>query len=68
LGFAVRLEEGLGTQLGSKGMYYWSGISGTVFFVDPAKDLFAILLTQAPNQRSWYRPLFRNLVYAALND
>jgi hypothetical protein len=39
-----------------------------VFFVDPAKDLFAILLTQAPNQRSWYRPLFRNLVYAALND
>lgn len=68
LGFAVRLGEGLGTQLGSKGMYYWSGISGTVFFVDPAKDLFAILLTQAPNQRSWYRPLFRNLVYAALND
>jgi CubicO group peptidase (beta-lactamase class C family) len=68
LGFAVRLEEGLGTQLGSKGMYYWSGISGTVFFVDTAKDLFAILLTQAPNQRSWYRPLFRNLVYAALND
>ncbi|MDT7514802.1 serine hydrolase domain-containing protein [Rhodoferax mekongensis] len=68
LGFAVRLEEGLGTQLGSKGMYYWSGISGTVFFVDPAKDLFAILLIQAPNQRSWYRPLFRNLVYAALND
>ncbi len=68
LGFAVRFEEGLGTQLGSKGMYYWSGISGTVFFVDPAKDLFAVLLTQAPNQRSWYRPLFRNLVYAALND
>lgn len=68
LGFAVRLQEGLGSQLGSKGMYYWSGISGTVFFVDPAKDFFAILLTQAPNQRSWYRPLFRNLVYAALND
>ena len=68
LGFAVRLEEGLGTQLGGKGLYYWSGISGTVFFVDPVKELFAILLTQAPNQRSWYRPLFRNLVYAALND
>jgi CubicO group peptidase (beta-lactamase class C family) len=49
-------------------MYYWSGISGTVFFVDPAKDFFAILLTQAPNQRTFYRPLFRNLVYAALLD
>ncbi len=68
LGFAVRLQEGLGNQLGSAGMYYWSGISGTVFFVDPAKDFFAILLTQAPNQRTFYRPLFRNLVYAALLD
>ena len=68
LGFAVRLEDGLATQLGSQGMYYWSGISGTVFFVDPAKDFFAILLTQAPNQRTFYRPLFRNLVYAALSD
>ena len=68
LGFAVRLQEGIGSQLGSAGMYYWSGISGTVFFVDPAKDFFAILLTQAPNQRTFYRPLFRNLVYAALLD
>jgi CubicO group peptidase (beta-lactamase class C family) len=68
LGFAVRLEDGLAHQLGSKGMYYWSGISGTVFFVDPARDFFAILLTQAPNQRAFYRPLFRNLVYAALDD
>ncbi|MDZ7893043.1 MAG: serine hydrolase domain-containing protein [Rhodoferax sp.] len=68
LGFAVRLQEGLGAQLGSKGMYYWSGISGTVFFVDPAKEFFAILLTQAPNQRNWSRALFRNLVYTALND
>lgn len=68
LGFAVRLEDGLATQLGSQGMYYWSGISGTVFFVDPARDFFAILLTQAPNQRAFYRPLFRNLVYAALSD
>ena len=68
LGVAVRLQDGMGSQLGSKGMYYWSGISGTVFFVDPAKDFFAILLTQAPNQRTFYRPLFRNLVYAALLD
>lgn len=68
LGFAVRLADGLAPQLGSQGMYYWSGISGTVFFVDPARDFFALLLTQAPNQRAFYRPLFRNLVYAALND
>jgi CubicO group peptidase (beta-lactamase class C family) len=68
LGFAVRTEEGLASQLGSKGLYYWGGIAGTTFFVDPAKDLFAILMLQAPNQRDYYRPLFRNLVYAALQD
>jgi CubicO group peptidase (beta-lactamase class C family) len=68
LGFAVRTEEGLASQLGSKGLYYWGGIAGTTFFVDPVKDLYAILMLQAPNQRDYYRPLFRNLVYAALQD
>lgn len=68
LGFAVRLQDGISPVSGSKGLYYWGGIAGTTFFVDPAKDFFAILMVQAPNQRDYYRPLFRNLVYAALND
>ena len=51
---------------GSVGLYYWTGIGGTSFFVDPALDLQAMLMIQAPNQRFYYRPLFRNLVYAAL--
>jgi CubicO group peptidase (beta-lactamase class C family) len=51
---------------GSVGTYHWSGIAGTSFFVDPALDLFGILMVQAPNQREQYRALFRNLVYAAL--
>ncbi len=66
LGFAVRLQEGLDPQAGSKGLYYWGGIAGTTFFVDPAQDFFALMMVQAPNQRDYYRPLFRNLVYAAL--
>ena len=66
LGFAVRLEEGIAAQAGSKGLYFWGGIAGTTFFVDPAKDFFALMMIQAPNQRDYYRPLFRNLVYAAL--
>ena len=68
LGFSVKLQEGLDPLPGSAGLYGWGGIGGTTFFVDPVKDLFAILLTQAPNQREHYRPLFRNLVYAALLD
>ncbi len=68
LGFAVRTEEGVAAMAGSKGLYFWGGIAGTTFFVDPAKDFFALMMIQAPNQRDYYRPLFRNLVYAALLD
>ncbi len=66
LGFAVRTHLGLSPVPGSVGLYYWGGIAGTTFFVDPALDMYAMLLIQAPNQRDYYRPLFRNLVYAAL--
>ncbi len=68
LGFAVRTEEGVAAMAGSKGLYFWGGIAGTTFFVDPVKDFFAVMMVQAPNQRDFYRPLFRNLVYAALLD
>ncbi len=68
LGFAVRTHAGVVNVPGSVGQYFWGGIAGTSFFVDPAKDLFAIFLIQAPNQRDYYRPLFRNLVYACLVD
>jgi hypothetical protein len=36
--------------------------------VDPQQDMFAILMIQAPNQREFFRPLFRNMVYAAMLD
>lgn len=67
LGFAVRTHAGVATVPGSVGQYYWSGIAGTTFWVDPKEDLFAILLTQAPGRREHYRQLFRSLVYAALD-
>ncbi|MFZ4481730.1 MAG: serine hydrolase domain-containing protein [Rhodoferax sp.] len=66
LGFAVRTAQGVAPVPGSVGTYYWGGMAGTTFFVDPAEDLFACLMLQAPNQREYYRMLFRNLVYAAL--
>lgn len=67
LGFAVRTHTGLAPQAGSVGAYFWTGIAGTSFFVDPAEDLFAMLLTQAPGQRMFFRNLFRQLVYGALD-
>lgn len=68
LGFAVRTQSGIASVPGSVGSYFWGGMAGTTFFVDPGADLFALLLLQAPNQREYYRMLFRNLVYAALLD
>lgn len=65
LGFSVRLSGGMETLPGAVGLYSWGGIAGTTFWVDPANEFFAIFMSQAPNQRDYFRPLFRNLVYAA---
>jgi CubicO group peptidase (beta-lactamase class C family) len=68
LGFAVRLAAGEAPFPGSRGDYFWSGVGGTYFWVDPARDFFTLLLlqTSSPEQRLHYRSLTRNLVYAAL--
>ncbi|MFN3439274.1 MAG: serine hydrolase domain-containing protein [Acidovorax sp.] len=66
LGVAVRKAAGQATSPASAGAYSWSGLGGTFFFVDPAEDLFAILLTQAPGQLRYMCELYPALVYAAL--
>ena len=66
LGVAVRRATGPATAPGSAGTYRWSGMAGTCFFVDPAENLFALLLTQAPGQLRYLYELYPALVYAAL--
>ena len=66
LGFAVRTAPGIAAAPGSVGTFYWGGIAGTTFWIDPAEGVFAVLMVQAPGRRDYYRTLFRNLVYAAL--
>jgi len=68
LGFAVRLQAGIAHVPGSIGQYFWGGLAGTTFWVDPAEQLFALLLIQAPGLRDYYRTLFRDLVYSAVDD
>jgi CubicO group peptidase (beta-lactamase class C family) len=68
LGFAVRLQPGISHVPGSVGQYFWGGLAGTTFWVDPAEELFAIMMIQAPGQRDYFRTLFRDLVYAAFDD
>ncbi len=66
LGFAVRRERGLAPRAGSPGTCSWSGVAGTVFFVDPTEDLFALVLTQAPGQLDPLCDLLPNTVFGAL--
>jgi CubicO group peptidase (beta-lactamase class C family) len=68
LGVAVRLQPGIAHVPGSVGQYFWGGLAGTTFWVDPAEELFAIMMIQAPGQRDYFRTLFRDLVYAAFDD
>ena len=66
LGFAVRTHQGMAPFAGSVGQFFWSGVAGTFFWIDPREELFAVLMAQGPGQREYLRNLVRNLVYAAV--
>ncbi|MGC2415990.1 MAG: serine hydrolase domain-containing protein [Stellaceae bacterium] len=66
LGFAVRTQPGMSPVPGSVGEYFWGGVLGTYFWIDPVEQLIAVLMMVAPDQRLHYRYLSRQLVYAAL--
>jgi CubicO group peptidase (beta-lactamase class C family) len=69
LGFAVRQGPGVAGVPGSAGEFMWAGFAGTYFWVDPKEELFGVLMTQAPSpERSYYRRLFKQLVYQAITD
>jgi CubicO group peptidase (beta-lactamase class C family) len=66
LGFAVRTHDGMAPFLGSRGQFFWSGMAGTFFFIDPAEELFCVFMMQGPGQREYLRAVLRDLVYAAV--
>ena len=69
LGFAVRTQPGQNPRPGSVGEFYWGGIYGTYFWVDPKEKLVAVMMMQVGGAvRNHYRSLIRNLVYQAMVD
>jgi CubicO group peptidase (beta-lactamase class C family) len=66
LGFAVRTHDGMAPFAGSVGQFYWSGVAGTFFWIDPREELFAVFMAQGPGQREYLRTQLRSLVYAAV--
>jgi CubicO group peptidase (beta-lactamase class C family) len=66
LGFAVRTQAGIAPFAGSVGQFFWSGMAGTFFWIDPKEELFAVFMMQGPGQRQYIRDLLRSGVYAAV--
>jgi len=65
LGFRVVTDPAATQTLGSPGLYGWSGIYGTVFWVDPKERLVAIMMVQR-YPGSPVAAAFQPLVYQAL--
>lgn len=65
LGFRVVTDVAATQTLGSNGVYGWSGIYGTVFWVDPKERLVAIMMVQR-YPGSTVAGAFQPLVYQSL--
>lgn len=67
LGFTVKERPGLDGMPDSVGTFYWFGVQGTSFWVDPEEDLVGVFMIQIrPNRDVTFRQKFRSLVYQAL--
>lgn len=67
LGFAVRRDDGVAALAGTAGDYYWSGVFGTYFWIDPVEELSCVVMAAAPGAiRLRFRQLSRALVYQAM--
>lgn len=65
LGVAVRtsVPENTAWPLGE---YRWDGVAGTFFFINPADDMFAIMMMQTPSQRGRIQEELKALIYRAM--
>ena len=66
LGFAVRLQDGMGVAPGTAGDAMWAGAWGTSFTIDRAQGLGGGFMAQGPSNRTHTRMVFKNLVYGAM--
>ena len=67
LGVAVRTRSTASIP-GEVGEFNGYGAGGTLFWVDPAEHLVAVLMTQSPGWAEHKRSVFRTLVYQSLPE
>jgi CubicO group peptidase (beta-lactamase class C family) len=67
-GFGVRTDPGKAVPPppGSIGEIKWDGAGGTYFVVDPANDMFFILLQNAKSEHTRIQPELKQIIYDAL--
>jgi CubicO group peptidase (beta-lactamase class C family) len=67
-GFGIRTDPGKAVPPppGSIGEIKWDGASGTYFVVDPANDMFFVLLENSPSERTRIQPALKKIIYEAL--
>jgi CubicO group peptidase (beta-lactamase class C family) len=67
LGVGVTLDPVAGLNAGTAGDYFWGGKASTFFWIDPAEQMIAILMTQLlPSTAYPLRNQFRTMTYAAI--
>ena len=66
LGFGLILDSGNFDGVGSAGEYYWGGVAGTRFWVDPQEKLIGIFMVQSVPHRTRLADDFRVQTYRAM--
>lgn len=71
LGFSVVVDPARSKQLQSAGSFSWGGAASTLFWIDPAEDLFVVFMTQFMFRDDLVMPLrswLSQLVYGCICD
>jgi CubicO group peptidase (beta-lactamase class C family) len=69
-GFGIRTDPGKAKPPppGSIGEIKWDGAGGTYFVVDPANDMFFVLMQNAPSEHTRIQPALKQIIYDALQN
>lgn len=69
LGFSVMLDPAKNQIIGTPGEYAWGGAASTAFWIDPAEEMYVVMLTQLmPSSTYPIRRELRVLSYQAVVD
>ncbi|MEM8499848.1 MAG: serine hydrolase domain-containing protein [Pseudomonadota bacterium] len=69
LGFAISQSPEQNGSPATHGTYYWGGMASTIFWIDPAKELVVIFMTQLiPSSSYNFRGELEQIIYNAIDN